>query len=334
MQRSTITRFFAIAATVSVLACGAKNNGEPPLLDPPAKGEGYQLSTPKWTLQPGEERTMCLYTTMPGSGKFYANRFELKMRPGSHHFLIYRAVNDLIPDAPEFVEGFRECDMDTALPFNGSQVEYQDEVLPPGVASELTGGMNVILETHYVNYTSEPLDAQAWFNLYFADPETVEHKAGIYITYNSGFSVPVGAGVGGTPDHVESMTCGVPDATSVFADGIQIFTLSSHMHWHGRQLDIWTHDMQSDTDIENVYTNTDWSDPARVRFPDDQPLTVTPDKGFRYACSYFNDTGQVVNEGQSADDEMCMMVAGYYPAVSGPLGLDGIALCFDGDLYY
>ena len=41
-----------------------------------------------------------------------------------------------------------------------------------------------------------------------------------------------------------------------------------------------------------------------------------------------------MREGPSADDEMCMMVAGYYPAVDGPLGLDGIALCAEGELYH
>ena len=330
--------FWVLIAVVGTfgMGCSTAQDAEPPLLTPPVSEMGFQVATPKWTVEPGEEKSMCLYTTLPNNETVFSNHFTIQMRPGSHHLLVYRDISDLLPGSPAFVEGFRVCDMETALPINGSQTEFQDSVLPAGVGAEFAANMKIIIETQYVNYTDKPIEAQAWFNLYYMDPADLVHKAGIYLTYKADFEIPVGAGVGANPDHVVGLTCPVPDTSATaLPDGIHIYRLSSHMHRHGREFNAWKHDASTQTDIEPIYNSTNWASPKSVRFPDDDPLIILNGESIRYECSYFNDTGEIVREGQSVDDEMCMVTAGYYPAVEdGPIGLDGVAFCANGTLYY
>lgn len=310
-------------------ACGSPSDSPAPsVLPAPPQGEGIQLNTPQWSLEPGEERIMCLFTTVPGepNEEMWVNRIESGMLEGSHHFLLYRDISHLL--GTEFKEGWRECEMEAAVPFAGTQTEYSNETYPEGVAFKLVGGTKIALESHYINYTSETIDALATINFYTTDPASVEHQAGSFITYKSDFTVPAGAGIGNTPEDIQGMTCDVPPAPG----GTKFFSLSSHMHWHGREFNAWTHDRTTGTDIEKVYTNTDWSDPARLDF--EEPLVLGQNEAFRYSCHYFNDTGSDVHEGPHADDEMCMLIGSYYPVVESQFGLDGIAACLNGDLFY
>ena len=326
----SLAAVFLVVSTGLIIAACAPDTAEPApsVLPPPADGEGFQMNTPQWSLEPGEERIMCLFTTIPGDSDdvYWVNRIELGMLEGSHHFLLYRDISHLL--GGDFEEGWRECEMESAVPFAGSQTEYADQLYPEGVAFKLVGGTKIALESHYINYTEDTLDALATINFFTTDAANVENQAGSFITYKTSFSVPQGAGVGSVPEHVEDLVCPVPEVPG----GTKFFSLSSHMHWHGREFNAWTHDTEADSDLEHVYTNTDWSDPATIEF--DDPLVLTAGEGFRYSCHYFNDTGQDVHEGPHAEDEMCMLIGSYYPVLESQLGLDGIAACLDGDLFY
>ena len=65
-------------------------------------------------------------------------------------------------------------------------------------------------------------------------------------------------------------------------------------------------------------------------------LSVTANQQLHFECTWKNETDATIDFGESAvDDEMCIVVAGYYPRITdGPIGLGGNVFCLDGQVYY
>jgi hypothetical protein len=139
-------------------------------------------------------------------------------------------------------------------------------------------------------------------------------------------SIPAGAGENGAPLYSHTTTCPVPA-------GVNVFRLVSHGHKRLADFKIYEHGMQDDSDAM-LYESTDWANPKQIDFPVDAPLTIGADKGFRFSCSWANETAGAVQYGPTTNDEMCIMAATYYPKTSGPQNLDGNIFCVDGTLYY
>src|SRR5512133_3598722 len=56
-------------------------------LPPPTNG--IQITTPMFTLNPGDEVFKCFYTSLPTDTDVAAVKFTSTMAPGSHHFILY-----------------------------------------------------------------------------------------------------------------------------------------------------------------------------------------------------------------------------------------------------
>src|SRR5262245_41281398 len=74
---------------------------------PPPEGTGFQLhygpssydqaEINKFLLMPGDERTDCIFVDTPNQTEVFFNEYHGRMRPGSHHMLLYLADAD-VPD--------------------------------------------------------------------------------------------------------------------------------------------------------------------------------------------------------------------------------------------
>ena len=94
-----------------------------------------------------------------------------------------------------------------------------------------------------------------------------------------------------------------------------VFTFTSHMHHFGAAFDINLYDPDSQTST-NVYTSTDYEHP-KVDNHYTTPVHVGPNQRFEWKCHYNNDRSSWLTGGDSAlDNEMCIMVAFYYPSMS------------------
>ena len=72
------------------------NNYSPPEftpLKPPKKG--IQLHLKPFEVMPNFEREFFQYTNLDVSEDIYANRIQIEMRPGSHHFILYSFIKNL-----------------------------------------------------------------------------------------------------------------------------------------------------------------------------------------------------------------------------------------------
>jgi hypothetical protein len=269
-------------------------------LAPPANG--LQLALAPFDVPPRGEITVCRYLRLPTSNVVDVGRFQSRMLPGSHHFLLYRS---LLP----IEEGQGPCVMDLprAVVF-GAQAEEAEETFPPGVSMRFAPGATLILESHYVNPTDTVRTGQAVVNLEFMNPADVRDVADVLFFLNRDLYIPPQS----TATAIK--TCPLPDSTNVFL-------LSSHTHRRGTSFSMDLVDMGTDAVLQHLYDNYNWEDPLIVRYPNDAPLRVGVAQGLRFTCTYRNDDTVAVGWGLSSEDEMCIAFGLYYPT-------QGIKYCF------
>ena len=93
--------------------CGNLNTGYPGdenCILPPPEGTGFQFhygpinyseaEIAKWLIGPSEEVTDCILIDTPNDTEIYFNEYHARMRPGSHHMLLFTVPDDL-PDSAQ-----------------------------------------------------------------------------------------------------------------------------------------------------------------------------------------------------------------------------------------
>jgi hypothetical protein len=96
-----------------------------------------------------------------------------------------------------------------------------DTVLPEGVAIRIPAGSVVLMNTHYLNATSEPIATDTRMNLYSIPDAAVKEEAGFLTFYDPFIRVPA---MGSAQS--ARMSCPVPS-------DVNIVNVTSHMHRRG-----------------------------------------------------------------------------------------------------
>lgn len=287
------------------LACGTPtekqtdtSDGGVELLEPPAEGEGFQLSM-ETTVEPYSEAWVCSVYSLPTTEVAAVNWVEYQQTPGTHHMTL--STPGLIPGVVE--PGMYDCQellsglMEDQIMFFGAQGAAQDTMyLPEGVAAQFPPGIDIIHELHYVNTTAEPIDLYAVVNAYtIPNDEVVEGIWGGQVR-DEHINIPASS------DHSEWTRC-------VMNEDVDVLFLASHTHKLGIEFTIRLFDGESSGDV--FYTNTDWQDPKIVQY--DPPLTIPAGQGFEYGCTWRNSSEQPISYGPTADDEMCNLAIVHMP---------------------
>jgi hypothetical protein len=277
-------------------------------LPPPAPGAGYQLRVDPFVVKPVFERELFVYRKLGNAADIFVNRIAYRMRPRSHHFVMY-AFDTAAPPPyfppVDFVRDIRNADgtMDllSMLPMafhvfvGGSmQTEFGYD-FPPGVALRLPAAAALDLNVHYANRTTSPVTGEAYVNLYTVDPASVQKVAKTLNMSNTSFSLPAG----------QRTTIGrsftVTKLTTVFA-------LTSHMHSMGERFQIAI--VGGARDGEVVYESTDWEHPQLLML--NTPIVLQPGQGLKSIITWNNTTANAVQFGLLSTNEMGIIFGYYY----------------------
>ncbi len=273
-----------------------------PLAAPPA-GAGIQIGVDSFAVAPTSERELFVYRGLRNGGAIYVNRIETRMRPGSHHLLLYtfdetksafpcnlrpplNAVRDLRNNDGS-LNLVNMLPMACHVFFAGAMTPELDFRFPPGVALRLPPNAALDFNVHYVNRSPAPLAGQATANLYTVDSAQVMRTARTLNLANTSFSLP--AKQRSTVRTVFTMAV----RTTVLA-------LTSHMHSLGERYEIRVR--RANGTESSVYMNTDWEHPAFTTF--DTPLVLEPGDALVSVVTWNNVTDRTVAFGLSANDEM------------------------------
>ena len=277
--------------------------------------DGIQLHLEPFEVRANFEREVFRYMPLDNSEDVFVNSFELSMRPGSHHFILYtypdytpaedmpapyelRDLRDPVTGKFEDSSGrdvFNWRNMLYAKPIVISQSRRLDFHLPQGVAMRLPPGSGIDVNAHYANESDATIEGEAFVNLGLLEADKVEHEARVFAMSNFDIHLPAG--------QVTTL-----EREFFFTENRRIIQLVSHTH--DRMLDFNAEIIGGDRDGELVYVTYDWEHPAPLRF--DPPLEVHEGQGLRIRATYDNYTDGDLYFGFTRKEAEMMILYGYY----------------------
>lgn len=271
----------------------------------PQAGTGFQMAIAPFDIQPQFERELFTRQLVGNTENIYVNRFEVKMRNGSHHFVAYDFRNkNLLPNLND-LRDLRNPDnspnyatllsMSNHVYLAGAQSQYLDYTFPEGAALLLPAGASLDLNSHYVNKTNAVTKGEAQINFYTIDQAKVQRVVQTLDLGNTNLNIPANSRVTLT----KSFT---------FNKARKILTLTSHMHKLGEKFVIKIKGGSRDGEV--VYTSTDWEHPDIITFK--TPLELLKGEGLTSEITYNNTTNRTVNFGLTSEDEMGIIFGYYY----------------------
>jgi len=270
----------------------------------PAPGAGVQMSVPLFDIQPKFERELFTRKTIGNTQDMYVNRYEIKMRSGSHHFVAYDFRNKSLLPGLNDIRDLRNPDnslnfatalsMSNHVYFAGAQAQYQDYTFPEGMALLLPAGASLDLNSHYVNRSNAVTKGEAQFNLYTVPKARVTQVVQTLDLGNTSLTIPANNRVTISKDFL-------------FGKARKILTLTSHMHKAGEKFVIKIKGGTRNGEI--VYTSTNWEHPDIITFK--TPIDLKAGEGLTSEITYNNTTAKSVSFGLTSEDEMGI-IFGYY----------------------
>lgn len=320
-----------LAVVVGLVVVGTGCPGmmpTPPVdpLAPPASGQGFQLKTAPITVQAGLENQDCYFFRVPAAEDVFVHRIVLRQRSGSHHLNVFRVgtQKDLRGEDGDVVKGGNDpknpCWVssnwsDWPLVINSQSSdpghETVDYTLPTGVAQKFLPGELLMVQSHYVNATTQvtPDSGEAWINFEYTPKAQVSSELGTFFATNQNLRI-----CPGETKFFEKVCRFAHPATVVAANG--------HFHSRGTRFSMFAWD-ETNGKGSQFYDNTSWSDPIMAR---DLSVSIPDKGGVLYRCEFTAPAGSCGNPsdgccftfGPTVEiSEHCNAFIYYYPRLSG-----------------
>ena len=281
------------------------NRYSPPKFSPlKAPEKGIQLHIKPFEIKPNFEREFFQYTDLNIDEDIYANRIEIEMRPGSHHFLLYSFDENIKSSSlPEFdikrdlrfedgaynVEALRTMQYHEF--FTGTQWPRMDYKLPPGVAFKLNSKFGIDQNSHYVNRSDTTIIGEVFTNIHTIDESEVEKVANILNWSNQQILLP--------PKKVTTL-----NKTFITDTPIYIGQLFSHAH--EKMTEFVVRIKGGERNGELVYWTDDWEHPPIINY--DPPIQLNNGEGLELITTYDNPDNRIVTFGFLSTDEMLSLI--------------------------
>ncbi len=285
-----------------------------------------------YLLAPSTENVLCYRTPISQSGFYYLKQ-QNRMRPSSHHMLIFvdgASAQDAGTGAQDGVLVPDGCDVATSVgSIPGSQTTSRDfpNQLGPedqGLGRYLPQSTTADFQLHYINTTTEPVLREAWVNLYREDASAVtQHLQSIFMVGDLTVDIPA---------HTEATT--TLDVAPTLASATRVFELNAHMHAHSQSMTVWLEHAGAE---QIIYQSFNWEDPYENTFntvvtnptPDPKSnrdggisglLYLQPGDSLRWACDVNNTLDTTIHFANDAlTAEMCMIIGSYISPTPGLL---------------
>jgi Copper type II ascorbate-dependent monooxygenase, C-terminal domain len=312
MRAIKMTAFLAL---VTLLGCGSEELESPADVDddaglaPPAEGQGIQLKM-VFDLPAGEETESCMLIQVGPDGLAF-NHTQIEYTSGSHHILLFETPYTTMPTEdkhgvkldPTQIHGCPSGGgdhWDITRVIGGSQnadgANAVDE-LPEGVGFKLAPGSILLLNTHYLNASSERLKTDARINLYTVPFDSVKEEAGALFYYNPFINIRAHS------TNSATMSCPI-------AKDIKLLNMQSHMHRRGVGYVANLTDGKGEK-LQELYTNDLWEGVPIKRYG--AGLDIKAGQRLDYRCDYNNAEDRDIIQGLTTEDEMCVLLGVYYP---------------------
>ncbi len=258
------------------------------------------------TVQPGEELHRCQLVALPTDSEVEVVSFSHKYTAGSHHFLVFATDLDTIPAGMQgqqydCVNGDEPIMDHTRGMLYGAQSAEGTSPLPAGVGYKMQAHQVLLLQAHYLNFTTKPIAAQIRAGFDTAPSSQIREQAGFLLFYDPFIYVPArGTATSG-------IRCAVPR-------DISIISAASHYHQRGTSMRMWVDPSMKVESAAPFHQTRDWEHPEDFH----GPMSVASGSAIRFECDFANSDAVDVFQGPNArTSEMCVLFGLYYPKLEG-----------------
>ena len=265
---------------------------------------GLQVRLSPITIEPGTEREVCQLVTLPNRKAMDVSQISVAMPSGSsfgtHHFAMFLYEGDDpsgVPSGPFDRVGCVGVGGQLVSPILAFVQRSKQRIgFPRGVGVTLRAGQGLLLNSHYLNGSTDPVTIDVAVNFRAARTRSIRHHAKSFQLGTLGINVPPG-------------TDGSASGTWTTPFPMNVVWLSTHSHKHTQTVDV---DLVRGGAVgpEELRT-TSYSEPTVNRYP--TPLRLQAGDGFHWTCNYRNDTSMPLHFGVTSNDEMCFTVGFFYP---------------------
>lgn len=274
----------------------------------------YSTFIGDFELAPRQETTKCVLKRLSNTEPIYVKAIRTTLNKGSHHLIVYRSSATEERTQPFSCTPFVGSLSGQDGPLMISQIAEEELAFPPGVVLELAAGQMIRIEAHYINLDpDEPITAHA--DVEFVTTDTFEQKANFLFYGTTDVALPPNQETVGDWKYTDA------------PNGINVFAMTGHVHQYGDLVEI-EKASSSATPGAHAYPNGEdfsWDEAPVVTY--DPPLAFGPGEGFRFRCTWFNDSDSFVGFGESANAEMCFFWAYYYPDKGYRVCAEGLFPC-------
>ncbi len=262
----------------------------------PAADDGVmRIYSPPLTIPPRSEIQLCSYLDVfPDEDVVFRSMSALQMAGGHHSGVgvAFSAVDDPTP---------QDCTTNmTNMRFTAGTFAGQPAIVPESVVLRLPAGMQIVVQSHYINPTDEPMVVMDAVELQLVEDDGEAVRADSFAINYLDFEIPTGG-----EDYTWGHTCTV-DAP------MEVFSVLGHTHEHGVLLE-FEHIPGGEADAARLlYSETD---PILMREAGsvhvfETPLALEAGDQLRLSCTWRND-GDVP---LGFPEEMCAAFMYYAPA--------------------
>ena len=275
-------------------------------LSPPEKG--IQLHIKPFEVKPNFEREFFQYTDLNIDDVIYANRIEIEMRPGSHHFILYSFDENIkssnIPEYDikrdlRYDDGAYNVQVLRTMQdhefFTGTQWPRMDYKLPPGVAFKLNSKFGIDQNSHYVNRSDSIIIGEVFTNIHTIDESEVVKVANMLNWSNQQILLP--------PQKVTTLKKTFITDTPMYIG--QLFS-----HAHEKMTEFVVKIKGGERNGELVYWTDDWKHPPIINY--DPPIQLNNGEGLELITTYDNPDNKIVTFGFLSTDEMMILFGWYF----------------------
>ena len=282
--------------------------------------QGFQFHLGPFEVPPGGDREFFYYETDFADEDLFIKRFEISMRPGSHHFIFYTFDSNipsfLIPQPNTWRDLYNEngdINSFTQLPMpfhkfvGGTQWPWMDYEFPEGIALRLPDDYGLDLNGHYFNYTNNTIIGEIYGNIHTINEEDIEHVAEILMLNNTNFNLP--ANQISNIERIYSFN-EIKDMHDIpnNVNSLYLFQLFTHAHQLMDRFDIEFYDYGTN-ETQLIYTALDYEHPPILTL--NQHLQIQQGDYIKLSATYDNNTDNDVQFGFLSTDEM-MILFGYF----------------------
>ena len=287
-------------------ACGGDEPDSAPagdVLAPPDPSEGVQFAM-EVTAKPNEEIWKCQISQLDGTGVLPVHHVRSVQTANIHHMDLMTIATSGVPKEP----GMYDCaplyaehpDLMEELILFAAQRADMEVTLPEGVAAMVPAGLTLMQEVHFVNASAETRTVSSRINAYTMPEGDVKGTIWGGATRDVHLHIPPNG------EAKEWIRC-------VMTDDVDLLFVATHTHRLAYETHVKLFDGKAVGD--EIYENVDWQSP-RLKDLTEAPLHIAKGQGLELSCLYRNPTGETVEWGFAAKDEMCNLAYVFTPGES------------------